>query len=241
MKGNLEWLSRTELQTGRNNLKKIQKANILVVGLGGVGAYAAENICRAGVAKMTIIDGDVYQESNLNRQLGALKSTIGKSKADYMAQRLLDINPNLKLTVINKYITDNEMNNLPFISFDYIIDAIDTLSPKLNLIKNAIKNKIPIVSSMGAGGRFNPELIKIGDISNSYNCKLARLIRKNLHKEGIYNGFKVVYSPEKVLEEAVELVEGERNKKSIVGTISYMPAVFGCFCASVVINDLLNN
>jgi len=235
-----KWLSRTKLRIGENKLKKIQKANILVVGLGGVGAYAAENICRAGVKKMTIIDGDTFQESNLNRQLGALKSTIGMLKAEYMAKRLLDINPNLEITSVNKYITDEEMAKYDIRKFDYIIDAIDTLSPKLNLIKNALKNNIPIVSSMGAGGKLHPEMVKIADISKSYNCKFARIIRKNLHKEGIYKGFKVVYSPEKVPEEAVKLVEGERNKKSMVGTISYMPPIFGCFCASVVINDLID-
>ncbi|MFC2137363.1 ThiF family adenylyltransferase [Bacteroidota bacterium] len=240
MMDNNEWLSRTELLIGVKNLNKIQKANILIVGLGGVGAYAAENICRAGVGKITIIDGDKFQESNLNRQLGALKSSIGELKADYMAKRLLDINPKLQLTSIKKYITDEEMEKLSLKEFDFIIDAIDTLSPKLSLIKNALSCNIPLVSSMGAGGRLHPEMVKIADISKSYNCKLARIIRKNLHKDGIYKGFKVVYSPEVIPEEAVKLVEGERNKKSMAGTISYMPPIFGCFCASVVINDLIN-
>ncbi|MBN2521082.1 MAG: tRNA threonylcarbamoyladenosine dehydratase [Bacteroidales bacterium] len=235
-----EWLARTELQIGKRNLEKLNKSNVLVVGLGGVGAYAAENICRAGVGKMTIVDGDSYQESNINRQLGALKSSVGKLKAHYMAQRLLDINPKLKLKVIDRYITDEEMAIIVSDEFDYIVDAIDTLSPKLNLIINAVKKKIPIVSSMGSGGKYYPERVKIADISKSYNCKFARIIRKNLHRMGIYEGFKVVYSAEEVSPDSVMLVEGERNKKSTVGTISYMPPVFGCFCASVVINDLID-
>ncbi len=237
---NKQFTCRTELLLGKEKLEKLINSNVLVVGLGGVGAYAAELICRAGVGKMTIVDGDIYQQSNLNRQLGALHSTTGKSKALYMTERLKDINSEIKINTINKYITDAEMPSLLNEKYDYVIDAIDTLSPKVQLIYHSIKKGIPLVSSMGAGLKIDPLKVKITDISKSYNCGLARMIRKKLHKLGIYKGFKVVYSPEEAAEESIIPIEGERNKKSIVGTISYMPPVFGCFCASVVIQDLIS-
>lgn len=237
---NPEWLSRTKLLLGDERLNKLIKANVLIVGLGGVGAYAAENICRAGIGKITIADGDIYQPSNLNRQLGGLNSTIGKSKAQYTAERLNDINPDISLNIIDEYINDDKMGLLVNNTYDYIIDAIDTISPKIQLISHAVSNKIPLISSMGAGGKLDPLNIKVTDISKSYNCNLARNLRKRLHKMGIYKGFKVVYSPEKVSKEVIQLTEKERNKKSTVGTISYMPPVFGCICASVVINDIIN-
>lgn len=237
---NEEFLSRTKLCIGKEKLDKLINANVLVVGLGGVGAYAAELICRAGVGKMTIVDGDTYHLSNLNRQLGALKSTLGLKKADYMKERLFDINPDLKLKSINEYITDDKMPGFLSENYDYVVDAIDTLSPKIQLIYHSMQKGFPLVSSMGAGAKLDPLKVKIADISKSYNCNLARALRKKLHQLGIYKGFKVVYSPEDVLKEATIPVEGERNKKSVVGTISFMPPIFGCFCASVVINDLMN-
>ena len=234
-----EFASRTELLLGSEKVKKLMNSNVLVVGLGGVGAYAAELICRAGIGKMTIVDGDIYQPSNINRQLGALSSTLGKNKADNMKERLLEISPGLKLTVIPKYVTDEEMPGLLNEKFDYVVDAIDTLSPKIQLIYNTLQKGFPLVSSMGSGAKLDPSGIKVADISKTHNCNLARAIRKNLHRLGIYEGFKVVYSPEEVIKESVMLVKGERNKKSVVGTISYMPAIFGCYCASVVIRDII--
>ena len=224
---------------GKEALKKLQEAHVLVAGLGGVGAYAAEQLCRAGIGEMTIIDGDCVEETNKNRQLPALDSNMGKPKAEVMAARFRDINPEIRLHVINDYIRDDRMIEvLKLASYDYIVDAIDTLAPKIFLIYHSLQNGYSIVSSMGSGGKFDPTQIRIADISKSSNCNLARMLRKRLHKLGVYKGVKVVFSPEEVDPEAVVLSEGE-NKKSNVGTISYMPPAFGCFCASVVIRDLI--
>jgi tRNA A37 threonylcarbamoyladenosine dehydratase len=236
----MNWLDRTELLIGKENLGKLEKSHVLVVGLGGVGAYAAEQICRAGVGKMTIVDGDVVEDSNRNRQLPALISNTGKPKAEILAKRFKDINPAIQLTVINDYIagdkTDELLNSQ---KFDYVVDAIDTLSPKVFLIFRAIQLGLPVISSMGAGGKIDPQKVQVADISKSYNCNLARTIRKRLSRLGIKKGVKVVFSSELIDKNTVRLEEG-KNKKSTVGTISYMPPVFGCFVSSVVIRDLLH-
>jgi tRNA A37 threonylcarbamoyladenosine dehydratase len=237
----MNWLERTQLLVGPEKLERLKKANVLVVGLGGVGAYAAEMICRAGVGKMTLADGDTVQESNRNRQLPALVSTTGLAKTDVLARRFYDINPDVELTVVNNFIHDEKAVELiESQSFDYVVDAIDTLSPKVFLISHSLQCGLRVVSSMGAGGKLDPSKVQVADISKSYNCKLARMIRKRLSKLGIKKGVQVVFSPEEVSEEAVRLEEGQ-NKKSTVGTISYMPPVFGCFMASVVIRNLLES
>lgn len=233
-----DWLSRTELLLGADGLNKLKTSNVLIVGLGGVGGYAAEMICRAGVGKMTIVDGDTIHTTNLNRQLLALGSTDGKAKAMVMAERLKDINPGLEVTVINEYIRDERMTEILDSGFSYTVDAIDTLSPKVFLIYHAVMKKIPIVSSMGAGGKFDPTRIVISDISETTDCSLARILRKRLHRLGIRNGVTAVYSSEAIDKSKVVPANGEKNKASIVGTISYMPAAFGIACASVVIRDL---
>lgn len=218
----------------------IRNSNVLVVGVGGVGAYAAEMLVRAGVGAITIVDADVVGETNINRQLVALHSTIGRPKVEILAQRLCDINPNLKLKVIQKYIKDELVDEvLDSDKFDFVVDAIDTLSPKVALIKGALDRGFPLVSSMGAGAKTDPTLVEIKDIGKTHHCPLAHMLRKRLHKLGIRKGFKAVFSPEPVRDGAMELCE-EQNKKSMVGTISYMPAVFGCACASVAIRHLLN-
>lgn len=234
------WQERTELLIGKDNINKLQKAHVLIVGLGGVGAYAAENICRAGIGEMTIIDGDSFNFSNKNRQLPAMESTIGKPKAEVLGKRLMDINPELKLTVIQEYIKQDRIKEILSDSFDYVVDAIDTLTPKVNLIINALENNLNIVSSLGAGARLDPTKVTIEDISKSYNCRLGATLRKRLRKCGVSKGFKVVFSEDKWNENAVIADEQDENKRSTVGTISYMPAIFGCFCASVVIRDLTN-
>ena len=233
-----DWLSRTELLLGEDGLNKLKASNVLIVGLGGVGAYAAEMICRAGVGKMTIVDGDSIHSSNRNRQLLALKSTEGKAKAILMAERLRNINPELDLTAVSEYIKDDKITEILDPGFSYVVDAIDTLSPKVFLIFNAVMKKIPVVSSMGSGGKFDPARISISDISETTDCTLARILRKRLHKLGIRDGITAVYSSEVVDKRRVIPVTGEKNKASIVGTISYMPAAFGIACASVVIRDL---
>ena len=236
---NDNWLERTTLLLGEEKLSCLRRANVLVVGLGGVGAYAAEMIARAGVGRMTIADADTVSPTNINRQLIALHSTIGKEKAELMRERLLDINPDLELTVVNRFIKDDETDALlDSEKFDYVVDAIDTLSPKLALIKGSLDRGIPLVSSMGAGAKTNPTKMEICDIAKTHHCPLAHMLRKRLHKIGIRTGFAAVFSPEPVREGAMILCE-EQNKKSNTGTISYIPALFGIGCASVVIRGLI--
>ncbi|HZL11410.1 MAG TPA: tRNA threonylcarbamoyladenosine dehydratase [Prolixibacteraceae bacterium] len=233
------WLQRTELLIGAEGIQKLKNAHVLVVGLGGVGAYAAEQICRAGVGTMTIVDGDVVEESNRNRQLPALKSNEGRPKAEILAERFRDINPEIKLHVFNHYLENKEITELLDASkYDYVVDAIDTLTPKAFLIEETVKAGLPLVSSLGAGGKFDPSLVSVTDISKTFNCKLARMLRKRLNRVGISTGFEAVFSSEMIDIEKVISVQ-ERNKASTVGTISYMPPIFGCFCASVVIRGLL--
>lgn len=232
------WLSRTELILGKEGVEKLKASNVLVVGLGGVGAWAAEMICRSGVGAMTIVDGDTVHLSNRNRQLPALKSTEGIAKADVMGNRLMDINPEIRLTVINEFIRDERMIEILDRGYDYVVDAIDTLSPKIFLIHHSLQRKLPVVSSMGAGGKFDPVKIAISDISQTTDCTLARILRKRLHRLGIREGFTAVYSPEGIDKSKVVPTNGEQNKASVVGTISYMPAAFGIACASVVLRDL---
>ena len=233
-----QWLSRTEMCLGTEAVGRLVSSHVLVVGLGGVGAYAAEMICRAGVGAMTIVDGDTVHPSNRNRQLAALVSTEGRMKAEVMASRLMDINPSLKLKVIPEYIRDDRMIEILSAGFDYVVDAIDTLSPKVFLIYHSLKMNYRLVSSMGAGGKFDPVSVKIRDISETTDCTLARILRKRLHRLGVREGFSAVYSPEIVDKTKIAETEGEQNKKSIVGTVSYMPAAFGIACASVVIRSL---
>ena len=233
------WLERTELLLGEEKLDILRNARVLVVGVGGVGAYAAEMIVRSGVGHMTIADADKVSESNINRQLVALHSTIGREKCDVLAERLRDINPKLDLAIVNRFIKDSETDALlDSDKFDYVVDAIDTLSPKLALIKGAMDRDIPLVSSMGAGAKCDPTLMEIKDIAKTHHCPLAHMLRKRLHKIGIRKGFWAVFSPEPVREGAMILCE-EQNKKSNVGTISYIPALFGIGCASVVVRDLI--
>lgn len=232
-------MSRTQLLLGDEQIGQLIDKNVLVVGLGGVGGICAEMIARAGVGKMTIVDGDTVDLSNGNRQIAALHSTEKKLKAVVIAARLKDINPAIDLTVIAEFI--EEERTVEIVSsgnYDFAVDCIDTLTPKVWLIKTCVDRKIPIVSSLGAGGRVDPSQIQVADISDSYKCKLARYVRKYLHKEGITTGVTVVFSPEEIDTDKVIVTEKAYPKKSIIGTISYMPAIFGCMAASVVIRSL---
>lgn len=234
-----EWMQRTELLLGEENLRRLAAAHVLVVGLGGVGAYAAEMICRAGVGRMTIADADVVSVSNINRQMVALHSTVGRPKAEVLAERLRDINPEIELTVVSRYIRDDlTYELLDSARFDYVVDAIDTLSPKAALIKGALDRDYLLVSSMGAGAKTDPSLMEIRDISATHHCPLAHMLRKRLHKMDIRTGFWAVFSPEPLREGAMIECD-ETNKKSNVGTVSYLPAVFGCGCASVAVRGLI--
>lgn len=230
---------RTELLLGKEKADKLKQSSVLVAGLGGVGAYVCEALARAGVGKMTIIDGDVVSESNINRQLIALHSTIGRSKAELVRERLRDINPEIDVKLIDRYIRDEDMKQVLIEDdSDWVVDAIDTLSPKVYLLAIAkILNK-KTVSSMGSGGKLDPSMIRVTDISQTYNCPLASHIRKQLHKKGIYEGITAVFSPEKADKNSM-MEEKSENKRTTVGTISYMPAMFGLMVASVVIRDIV--
>ncbi|NCA84148.1 MAG: tRNA threonylcarbamoyladenosine dehydratase [Clostridia bacterium] len=236
---NDQWKERTRLLVGDERLERLQQSHVLVAGLGGVGAYAAEQLCRAGVGKLTIVDGDSVMPGNRNRQLLALTSTEGQRKAQLMAVRLRDINPDIELVVVDEFLKNQRINEVLDHPYDYVVDAIDTLSPKVFFILEALRNKLPLVSSMGAGGKINPALITVADISKTSGCKLAFYIRKRLQKFGVREGFQAVFSPEAVDKTSIKPIDDEPNKKSTVGTISYMPAMFGCYCASVVIRSLI--
>ena len=233
------WKERTELLVGAEGLERLFESSVAVIGLGGVGAYAAEMLCRAGVGHLILLDSDVVSESNKNRQLIALDSTIGKPKSTVLAERLKDINPDVRLTLINCYLEEGSIQQLlGEHKVDFLVDAIDTLAPKIALIKYCVESGIPHVSSMGAGAKFDATAVRLADLSKSYNCPLAYILRKKLRKVGISKGFKVVFSEELPRREAIVAVE-ERNKKSNVGTISYLPAVFGCVCAQAAVEHLL--
>ncbi len=235
------WMSRTELLLGSEPISNLINSNVLVVGLGGVGGICAEMIARAGVGKMTIVDADTVEASNRNRQIPALVSTENALKSDVLSARLLDINADLKLTAIARYVREEITNEiLESDSFDYVVDCIDTLSPKVFLIKKTIEKGIPIVSSMGAGGKVDPTQVQIGNLWKSYNCNLAYYVRKRLSQMGMRNrNLTVVWSPEKADQSRIIPAPEGNVKKSLIGTISYMPAVFGCAVASVVIRDLM--
>lgn len=235
----MEWQSRTELLLGNEKLQKLKNAHVLVAGVGGVGAYAAEMLVRAGVGEITIVDADEVKPSNINRQLIALNSTISKSKVELMADRMLDINSLLKLHTKHEFLKDENIPLLFETPFDYVIDAIDSLSPKIYLIVNCLKKGYPLISSMGAGGKLDPMQVQICDLSKSYHCKLAKMVRKRLTKFQIKGGFDVVFSPEPTKPENVIYVDDEQNKKTTVGTISYMPSLFGIMAASKVIRHII--
>ncbi len=233
------WNTRTELLLGAERMEYLSHCHVLVVGLGGVGAYAAEQICRAGIGHMTIVDADTVNESNINRQLPALHSTVGMQKAEVVGRRLLDINPRLKLTILNEFLRDERTDEvLSSQKYDFIVDAIDSLSPKVYLLAYAYKHDIPIVSSMGAGAKLDPSQVKIADISKSYNCTLARAVRKRLHHLGVNKGIPVVFSTEFADPNAIVEVENEQCKRTTTGTVAYMPAIFGCYLASYVIRNI---
>jgi len=227
-----DWKQRTRLLLGEEKMERLQQAHVLVVGLGGVGAYAAEMICRAGVGRMTIVDADTVQPTNINRQLPALHSTMGKEKAEVLAARFKDINPDIQLTVLPVFLKDDNIPELlDAARYDFIVDAIDTLAPKCYLIAEALKRHIKIVSSMGAGAKSDITQIRFADIWDTYHCGLSKAVRKRLQKLGIKRKLPVVFSTEQADPKAVLLTEDEQNKKSTCGTVSYMPAVFGCYLA----------
>ena len=235
------WTDRTELLLGKDKMQRLCDAHVLVVGVGGVGAYAAEMLCRAGVGEMTIIDADTVQPTNINRQLPATHATLGRPKVEVLAERFFEINPNIKLHTLPIYLKEEDIPALlsgTNCKFDYIVDAIDTIAPKCTLISEALRRSIPIVSSMGAGAKSDITQIRFADIWDTYHCGLAKAVRTRLKKEGLRRSLPVVFSTEQADRNAIITIEGEQNKKSTTGTISYMPAVFGCYLAEYVIRKL---
>lgn len=234
------WMQRTRLLVGDDSLDILQKAHVLIVGLGGVGSYAAEALCRAGIGELTIVDGDVVDPTNRNRQLQALATTHGMGKAKLMEERMLNINPFIKLNVIAEFQDPEKMILLLQQKFDYVIDAIDSITPKVHLIKTAKEQGHRIVSCMGAGGKMDPTQLKVVDVSKTAHCPMAYYLRKRLKEVGIKNGIKAVFSTELPDKKSIMKTDGTNFKKSAYGTISYIPAVFGMTCASVVIRDLID-
>lgn len=231
-------MERTSLLVGQKGLEKLNNAHVLIVGLGGVGSYAAEAIARSGVGKMTIIDGDTVDPTNRNRQLQALVTTHGMNKAKLMGERIKLINPEISLDVIEEFKNPDDMKDFLTQKFTYVIDAIDSISPKLYLLQTAYYNNQRIISSMGAGGKMDPTKIQVVDISKTRICPMAQYVRKRLRYMNIYKGIKSVFSDELPAKYSIMRTDGSKFKKSAYGTISYLPAAFGLTCASVVIRDI---
>ncbi len=234
-----DWKQRTRLLLGEEKSERLRQAHVLVVGVGGVGAYAAEMLCRAGVGRLTLVDADTVQPTNINRQLPALHSTLGQPKVEVLAARFRDINPEVELTVLPVFLKDENIPQLLDADrYDFVVDAIDTLAPKCHLIAEALRRHIKIVSSMGAGAKSDITQIRFADIWDTYHCGLSKAVRKRLQKMGIRHKLPVVFSTEQADPKAVLLTDDEQNKKSTCGTVSYMPAVFGCYLAEYVIRRL---
>lgn len=233
-----KWKERTELLFKEEGMNNLQNANVLVVGLGGVGSFAAEFLVRAGVGNMTIVDGDVVDITNINRQLPALHSTINLPKIKVVGDRLMDINPELKLIRIEEFLSPERAFEIVTPDFDYVLDCIDSVTPKLNLIIGSKRKRVKIISCMGAGGKIEASKVKVADINNTTNCFLAKTIRKRL-KEHKIDKIKVVFSSEIQDEASLKMTDGTNFKRSFYGTNSYMPGLFGLYAAETVIRYLI--
>lgn len=231
---------RTALLVGEAGVARLAQARVFVAGLGGVGSFAAEALVRAGVGELVIADFDVVAPSNLNRQLCALHSTLGQPKAEVMRQRLLDINPDCRLSVLQEFLAADALPTLVAAGgFDQVIDAIDSLSSKLALIGAAIDTGVPVVASMGAGGRLDPTAIRVGDLMDSLGCPLARKVRQQLRRRGYGRGITAVWSEEPPLPPLAPQPTGRGRPRVVNGTISYLPGLFGLTLAGVVVQRLL--
>lgn len=232
--------SRTTLLYGDERMARIRSAHVLVVGTGGVGAYAAEMLCRAGVGHLTLVDADTVSLSNINRQLPALHSTLGRSKVSVLAERFRDINPDVQLTLREEYLTPESVDALlDAAPYAYVIDAIDTIQPKVALLAACIRRRQPVIASMGAGAKTDITAIQYADLWQTYHCGLSKSVRNGLARAGL-RGRKlpVVFCTQQADRNALLTVEGERNKKTTAGTVSFMPATFGNYLAAWVLNHL---
>lgn len=234
-----EWKERAELLFKKEGIEKLKNAHVLIVGMGGVGSFAAEFIARAGVGNMTIVDGDIVDITNINRQLPALHSTVGKPKVHIVGDRLMDINPELNLVRLQEFLSPERAFDLVTEDFDYVLDCIDSITPKLNLIIAAKRKKIKIISNMGAGGKYEAAKVRVADISKTEYCPLAKTMRKRLKKEGVVKGVKVVFSTEAPDETSLKMTDGTNFKKSFFGTNSWMPALFGLYSAETAVRYIL--
>lgn len=225
---------RSELLLGKEKIEKINSKNVLVIGVGGVGAFAAEFIARAGVGAMTIIDGDNIEITNRNRQLLALESTMGQAKVEVMRKRLLDINPDIRVSAIKQFIQPEDVAEIVGRNFDFVVDAIDYVPTKAEIIAACFQRNIPMVSSMGAAGKVNPAMIEIAKLSKTHHCGLARAIRNRLRNMPVFPDVITVFSSEEP-----HSVEFSNDGKP--GTVSYLPAAFGGYCAATAIRHLTEN
>ncbi len=234
-----EWTERAELLFTTQGLEKLKSANVLIVGLGGVGSFAAEFIARAGVGKMTIVDGDVVDITNINRQLPALHSTVGMPKIAVVGDRLMDINPELQLTRIQEFLSPERAFEIVTPEFDYVVDCIDSVTPKLNLLIASKRKRVKVISSMGAGGKMIASKVKVADIGKVENCYFGKIIKRRLREAKIDKGIKAVFSSEIQDDKSLRKTDGKNYKKSFYGTNSYMPGLFGLYAAETVIRYLL--
>lgn len=236
------WLERTELILGEDKIEQLKNAHVLIVGLGGIGSFAGEFIARSGVGTMTIIDGDVFDKTNKNRQLTALDSTIDRNKAVVLAERIKDINPAIQINIIEEFVLPERVwTILEEYRPDYVMDCIDSVTPKIEWIKACLRLKVKIISHLGAGGKMDASKVKVAKLENANNCKLGRYIKKRLRREGInFKRVKAVFSSEVQIKESLKMTNGLNYKRSFYGTVSYMPALFGLHGSAEVIKHLCN-
>ncbi len=232
--------TRTELLLQKENMTILQNSKIVIVGIGGVGSYAVEALARCGIGHFVLIDYDVIDVTNINRQLHALNSTVGKPKVEVMQNRILDINENAKVEIYQTLYDENTKNELIPNDANYVIDAIDIVSKKVLLIKECVERELSIISSMGAGNKLNPTMFSIANLKNTQNCPLAKIMRKKLRKHGIQD-LKVVYSPEKPQECKTTEMQKDSETRPIIGSISFVPSTVGMIIASEIIKDLIKN
>lgn len=232
---------RTHILIGDEGIEKLQNSHVFLAGMGGVGSFTAEALARMGVGKMTLVDHDVVSESNMNRQLVALTSTVGNLKADVMAQRIEDINPHCQLTLLTEFLTPDSIPGVLTNGYDVIIDAIDSLSSKSALLEMAWRNDMTVFASMGAGGKLDPTQVRTGDLMDTSICKLAKQLRSQLRKRGVGRGIQTVYSLEAPLPPLPPEPVSRGRARAVNGTVSYMPSIFGLTLAGMVVNHIVGD